>query len=378
MLTRRSLNAGLAVSLASSRFSSPVRAADPIRIGMTAPLSGSYAQRGRLTVQGAKLAVDELNHSGGVLGRQLDLLIEDDQSTNPGIVLAFSKLASNAEIQAFVGATISTQLHAMAPDALKLGKPVMIGGTDPVLTHMRNPWFFRCRPNDNYSARVIAGYGVQTLGKRKWAIVHTTDAFGMSAVMRLVDALKGMGVEPVVVQGYPNNLQDFTAVALAVKRSGADVMGAFMFDADVALFVKQLRQTGVSIPWIGSAGTASATALRLAGPALNGAYAVVDFSPDSSDAARAFATRYEATYQTAPDFTAAFSYDAARLLVGAISDAKSLDSEKLRQTILSIKGYQGAEGVYNFDQNGDGLHGYNIVRIVNGAPVFDKHIEFSD
>jgi branched-chain amino acid transport system substrate-binding protein len=151
-----------------------------------------------------------------------------------------------------------------------------------------------------------------------------------------------------------------------------------MFDADVALFVKQLRQTGVSIPWIGSAGTASATALRLAGPALNGAYAVVDFSPDSSDAARAFATRYEATYQTAPDFTAAFSYDAARLLVGAISDAKSLDSEKLRQTILSIKGYQGAEGVYNFDQNGDGLHGYNIVRIVNGAPVFDKHIEFSD
>ena len=68
----------------------------------------------------------------------------------------------------------------MAPGVLKLGKPVMIGGTDPALTHMGNPWFFRCRPNDVYSARVIADYGATVLGKRKWAIVHSTDAFGTS------------------------------------------------------------------------------------------------------------------------------------------------------------------------------------------------------
>jgi len=88
-------------------------------------------------------------------------------------ILAFSRLAGNAEFAAFLGSIRSTQLHAMAPDALKLGKPVMIGGTDPVLTHMGNQWYIRFRPNDTYSARVIADYGAKVLGKKKWAIVHS-------------------------------------------------------------------------------------------------------------------------------------------------------------------------------------------------------------
>jgi branched-chain amino acid transport system substrate-binding protein len=366
----------LAGALALATFSA--RAADPIRIGMIAPLTGPQAEGGRLGIQGAKLAVDEINQAGGVLGRQLELVFEDDQSTNPGTVLAFSKLAGHAEIQALIGPSFSTKLHAMAPDALKLGKPVMIGGTDPVLTHIGNPWFFRCRPNDNYSARVIADYGVNALGKKKWAIVHLTDTFGTSGMKLLVEALKGTGVEPVLIQGFPNNSQDLTAVVLAVKQSGADVMGSYMFDADAALLAKQLRQLGVSIAWVGSAVIASTTALKLAGSALNGAYAVVDFNRDSSDTARAFATKYEAAYKAVPDFGAAFSYDAVRVLARAMAEAKSLEPEKLREAILSTKGYDGAEGVYNFDQNGDGLHGYNIVRIDNGAPVFLKHIDFND
>jgi branched-chain amino acid transport system substrate-binding protein len=366
----------LAGALALATLSA--QAADPIKIGMTAPLTGPNAESGRLTIQGAKLAVDEVNQAGGVLGRQLELIMEDDQSTNPGIVLAFSKLAGHAEMPAFIGSIRSTQLHAMAPDVLKIGKPVMIGGTDPVLTHMGNPWFFRCRPNDNYSARVIADYGINALGKKKWAIVHSTDAFGTSGMKRLVEALKGMGVEPTIIQGYPNYSLDFTAVALAVKQSGADVMGTYMFEADQALFAKQLRQLGVSSAWVGSPTTASATALKLAGSVLNGAYAVVDFSRDSSETARAFATKYEAAYKVAPDFFAAWSYDAVRVLARAMAEAKSLEPEKLRRAILSTKGYEGAEGVYNFDQNGDGLHGYNIVRIDNGAAVFDKHVDFND
>jgi branched-chain amino acid transport system substrate-binding protein len=208
--------------------------------------------------------------------------------------------------------------------------------------------------------------------------VHLTDTFGTSGMKLLVEALKGTGVEPVLIQGFPNNSQDLTAVVLAVKQSGADVMGSYMFDADAALLAKQLRQLGVSIAWVGSAVIASTTALKLAGSALNGAYAVVDFNRDSSDTARAFATKYEAAYKAVPDFGAAFSYDAVRVLARAMAEAKSLEPEKLREAILSTKGYDGAEGVYNFDQNGDGLHGYNIVRIDNGAPVFLKHIDFND
>ena len=373
---RRSVLLALAAGMFA--FTQAAIAADPIKIGMVAPLTGPLAESGRYQMLGAKLAADEINKAGGVLGRQLELVIEDDQSTNPGIVLAFSKLAGNAEFVAFLGSIRSTQLHAMAPDALKLGKPVMIGGTDPVLTHMGNPWYFRFRPHDVYSARVIADYGAKALGKKKWAIVHSTDAFGTSGMKYLVVSLKGMGIEPVLIQGYPNNSQDFTAVALAVKQSGADVMATYMFDTDQGIFAKQLRQLGVTITWVGSPSTVTTTALKLAGAALYGSYGVVDFNKDSSAAAKAFSAKYEAAYKFPADFYASWTYDALHVLTRAIGEAKGLEPEKLRQAILATKGYAGVEGIYNFDKNGDGLHGYNIVKNNSGTIVFDKHIDFDD
>jgi branched-chain amino acid transport system substrate-binding protein len=369
----------LALTLGVLGVAHAVLAADPIRIGMVAPLTGPGAESGRFQTQGAKLAVDEINKAGGVLSRPFELVIEDDQTTNPGVVLAFSKLAGDVSIAAFLGPIRSTQVHAMAPDVLKLGKPVMIGGTDPVLTHMGNPWFFRFRPNDVYSARVIADYGAKVLGKRKWAIVHSTDAFGTNGMKNLVESLKGMGIEPVLIQGYPNNSQDFTPVALAVKQSGADVMGTYMtFEPDQGIFAKQLRQLGVALTWVGSPTTVTTTALKLAGPALYGSYAVVDFNRDSSDAAKAFAAKYAAAYRSAPDIFGSWPYDAVHVLARAIGEAKGLEPDRIRRAILAVSGYLGAEGTYKFDANGDGLHGYNIVKNNNGSVVFEKHIEFDD
>lgn len=366
--------------LAALAIASPGHAADPIKIGMVAPSTGPVAESGKFQTQGAKLAVEEINKAGGALGgRPFELVIEDDQSSNPGVVLAFSKLAGDADIAAFLGPIRSTQVHAMAPDVLKLGKPVMIGGTDPALTHMNNPWLFRFRPNDSYSARVIADYGVNALGKKKWAIVHSTDAFGTAGKNNLVAALKGMGIDPVLIQGYPNNSQDFTPVVLAVKQSGADILGTYMTnEPDQGIFAKQLQQLGVKIAWVGSPTTVTTTALKLAGSALYGSYAVVDFNRDSSPAAKDFSAKYEAEYHSTPDIFSSWTYDAVHVLAMAIDSAKSLEPEKLRQAILAVHGYQGAEGTYNFDQNGDGLHGYNIVKNNDGTIVFDKHIDFND
>jgi branched-chain amino acid transport system substrate-binding protein len=356
-----------------------LHAADTLKIGMVAAATGANAESGRYQRQGAELAVAEVNKAGGVLGRQIELVIEDDQTTNPGAVMAFSKLAGNKDIAAFIGTVRSTQMNAISPDVLKLGKPVMIGGTDPALTHMGNPWLFRFRPSDIYSARVIADYGVKTLGKKKWAIVHSTDAFGTGGMKYLVEALKAMGIEPVLIQGYSNNSQDFTPVALAVKRSGADIMGSYVtFETDLGIFAKQLRQLGVNIAWIGSASNISQTALRLAGPALNGTFAVADFNRDSSPAAKEFALKFEAAYKISPDHLSAWSFDAVHVLALAINNAKSTDPAKIRQAILAIKGYKGAEGTYNFDKNGDGLHGYNILKNSSGTIVFDQHKDFAD
>ena len=355
------------------------RSAEPLKIGMVAPVTGPQAETGPYQIQGAKLAVEEINKAGGLLGRPIELVIEDDQTTNPGVVLAFSKLAGDKDIPAFIGPLFSTQVHAMAPDIQRTGRPVMIGATDPQLTHMGNPWLFRCRPNDSYSARVIADYGVNTLGKKKWAIVYSTEAFGTNGMKNLVEALKGLGVEPVLVQGYTINSEDFTPVAFAVKQSGADVMGTYMIvGPDQAIFARQLRQLGVNIAWIGSPTTVATTVLKLAGPALYGSYAVSDFAADSSPAAKEFAAKYEATYKSAPDFRGAWTYDAVHVLALAIDNAKSLEPQKIREAILSVKGYVGAEGTYNFDQNGDGLHGYNIVKNDNGKIVFIKYIDFRE
>src|SRR5271163_3708973 len=251
-LTRREFAAGIAAGVAAPYVITSANAQGAtVKIGMCVPVTGPAAEQGLWAQNGAKLALDAVNKAGGVMGKQLELIVEDDQTTNPGIVLAFSKLAAQDDIVGFLGSIRSTQVHAMAPDVLKLGKPVMIGGTDPALTHMGNQWYFRFRPNDGYSARVMADYGAKVLGRRKWAIVHSTDAFGTAGMKSLVEALKGMGIEPVLIQGYPNNSQDFTPIALAVKQSGADVMGTYMFESDQGIFAKQMRQLGVTLAWVG-------------------------------------------------------------------------------------------------------------------------------
>jgi len=366
---------GLAVAVSLGVLS--LHAADTIKIGVTAPITGHAAESGRNQLQGIKLAVEEINAAGGVLGKKVELVVEDDQTSNPGIIMAFSKLAGDKDIVGFIASIRSTQVNAMSPDVIKIGKPVMIGGTDPTLTHMGNPWYFRTRPNDSYSSRVMVDYGISTLKKKKWAIIHSTDTFGTSGKDGVVAALKALGITPVLVQGYTNNSQDFTPVAMAVKRSEADIMASYItMEPDLGVFAKQLRQLGVNIPWVGSATNMSATALRLAGSTMFGTYTVADFSPDASKTAKIYAGKYSASYKLRADHFSAWAYDAMHVLALGINKAKSTDPQKIRQAILAIKGYPGAEGVYDFDQNGDGLHGYNVVRNDNGTIVFVKRIDF--
>ena len=379
-LTRRTVSLGLAASFAAPALMRAARAdGDTIKIGMVLPVTGPAADSGKYALTGARIALDRVNKAGGALGKRLEIVTEDDQTTNPGAVLAFSKLAAQPDIVAFLGSIRSTQNHAMAGDILKTGKPVCFGGTDPALTKMGNPWLVRFRPNDSYSGRVIASYGVETLAKKNWAIVHSTDAFGTGGLKALSAALGKLGAKVAIDQGYPNQSQDFTPVVLAIKSSGADVIGSyFTFDNDLAIFARQLRQLGVTIPWVGSPSTIDAGAVKLAGPALYGTYGVADYAVDASPASKEFATLYGAVSKVPPDNYSSWTYDAIGVLAVAINKAGSTDPDKIRSAMLSIKGYQGAEGEYNFDQNGDGLHGYNIVRNDKGIIVFDKHIEFTD
>jgi branched-chain amino acid transport system substrate-binding protein len=363
---------------ALTSWSGPARAADPIKIGVMAESSGPNAEAGVYQINGAKMALEEINKAGGVLGRQIELHIEDNQSTNPGSVLAVSKLTSGGDLAALIGSVRSTQIQAVAPTVMKAGLPMVIGGTDYGLTHSNNPWIFRARPNDGYSAKVIADFGVNTLKLKKWAIVHSTDAFGNGGKNNLTESLKALGVTPVTVQGFTSNSQDFTPIVLAIKQSGADVVSSYIANStDVGIFAKQLRQLGVKAEWVGSPSVSTDTAMKLAADALHGTYSIADFAVGSSPEAEAYANKYKEKYKIEPDLYSAWSFDAVNLLALAIKNANSTKPEEIKKALHAIKGYKGVEGTYNFDKNGDGLHGYNIVKNEGGKIKFVKHIDFT-
>lgn len=358
-------------------FIGSAHAAGPIRIGLVAEITGQAAEAGVYTVNGAKLAIEDINKAGGVLGRQVELHVEDSQGSNPGAVLAFTKLFSRRDIPVIVGPIRSTQIQAASPSIAKAGIPVMIGGTDPSLTRVNNRWVFRCRPNDLYSSKVIADFGVNDLKLKKWAIVHSTDAFGNGGMNALATELKKFGIEPVLVQGFTNNTVDFTPVVLAIKRANPEVIGTYIpFSTDQGIFAKQLRQLGVQTAWVGSPTTVSETAMKLAGDALHGSYAVTDFNAGANEVARAYARSYRERYKIDADNYSAWTYDAVSLLALAMNNAKSTEPEAVRKALVGLRGHVGTEGLYNFDESGEGVRGYNVVKNDNGKVVFIKRVDF--
>jgi len=352
-------------------------AAEPIYIGLVDEVTGPQAEAGILTMNGVKLAVDEVNAAGGIMGRPIELRVEDNASTNPGTVLAYSKLVDQGGVVAVIGPLRSTQVQAASPTIAKARIPAFIGGSDPSLTRVNNPWIFRIRPNDLFSSKVMAEYAVKNLKGSKVAIVHSTDTFGSGGKNALVEALKAHGIEPVLIQGYTNNSQDFTAIVLAIKKSGADVLATYMTNSpDVGIFAKQLRQLGVNVPWIGSASLVTDTAMKLAGESLWGTYSVADFVIDANEESKAFAKKYRARHGADPDLYSGWAYGAVYLIKHAIEKAKSAEPDAMRQALLSTRGLKGVEGIYDFEPNGDAVHGYNVVKNEKGKVTFIQRIDF--
>jgi branched-chain amino acid transport system substrate-binding protein len=366
----------IAFALALLATSSAVVAAEPpIRIGQVIPITGEAAESGRYQKYGAELAIEQVNKSGGIKGRKLEIVQEDDKTTNPGAVTALQRLLEDKEIPAIIGSIRSTQVQAMLPTVKEAAIPFMVGGTNFSLTHQGNPWVFRFRPHDGFSAKVIARFAVEEQKLRKVAIVHSTDAFGNGARDLVVKALSELKAEPVLVQGYNNGEKDFTAILTALKQSGADgLVTYFTFSTDIGIFAKQIKQLGIKVQWIGSPSIAAVDGRKLAGDALYGTYGVSDFNVDGSAKSKEFAAAYRAKYNVEPDLYSAWCYDAVSVLAEAMRRAPDLKPESIRTAILAIKAFPGAEGEYNFDDNGDGLDHYHIVRNENGVIKYFKTI----
>jgi branched-chain amino acid transport system substrate-binding protein len=345
----------------------------PIKIGQVIPITGEAAESGKYHRQGAEIAVDKINAAGGIKGRKLALVHEDDQTTNPGAVAAIQKLLEDKEIPMILGSIRSTQVQAMLPTINEAKIPVAIGGTNYGLTHSGSQWVFRFRPHDGMSAKVIAKFMVEELKLKKVGIVHGSDAFGNGGRDMLVPAVKALGGEVVFVQGYNNQEKDFTAVIQGLKKSGATGLNTYMaFSTDLGIFARQLKQQGAQVTWVGSPSITGIDGRNLAGDALYGTYGVADFNIDATPTSKAFAQAYKAKFNQEPDLYASWCYDAVLVFGEAMKRSTDLKPENLRKAILSIQKFPGAEGEYNFDQNGDGLDHYHIVQNVKGTIVYFK------
>jgi branched-chain amino acid transport system substrate-binding protein len=374
---RKPLSFSRALALASALCCTAALAQAPVRIGMVVEMTGAYAEYGPEAMRGATLALEEINRAGGVLGQPLDIVTEDNQSTNPGSEVSVSHLLANREVKAIITTLHSSQVNAMMPAIAQAGVPALIGGTSHSLTQANNPWIFRVRPHDGYSARVIADFGVNTLKKRKWAIVHAADSFGIDAKDRLTQALKPLGITPVTVQGVNSQTQNFTPVGLAVKKAGVDVVATYLPAMAAGNFARQLRQSGVDSQLIGSTSLSSLRARRIAMDALDNSYSVRDYVADANPQAKAFARRYADKWAGEADLRAAWVYDAVHLVALAINNAGSAAPAAVREALLAVRNHPGVLGTFDFDANGDGLHGYTIVRNKGDDTVLVKRVSFS-
>ena len=377
-VTRRAVLLGTVTALAAPAIIA--RAEDPIRIGVTSPQTGAAAQSGQFMRNGINLALDAVNAKGGVLGRKMEVVVagRPDHQSRRRARLQQARLRPG-DMVAFIGSIRSTQVQAMAPDVLKQGKPMMIGGTDPRLTHQGNRWLFRCRPNDTYSAKTIAAYGVQTLGQKKIALIYSTDAFGTGGARRAHRRAEGARHRPGALARLHQPAGGLHPRGAGRSGpSGADLVTSyFTYETDLGVFAQQLRQLGVRTPWVGSPSIVDTSALEPRRPRAVS-------TPMASPTTRSMPARnprrspppIRAGSRTCRTTRAPGPTTRSTSSAMAIGNAKSTEPEAIRTAILGIQGYKGAEGEYDFDQNGDGLHGYSVVQNQGGKIDFIKYVEF--
>jgi branched-chain amino acid transport system substrate-binding protein len=354
-------------------------AAEPVRIGIISGLTDFRAGATQGTsLRAAALAVEEVNREGGVLGRPLVLVSEDNQNTTPGTVVAASKLLADPAIAAIILPLESGGNLAVLPAIARRGIPAMAPGTHHAITHANNPWIFRVRANASYVVRAIADFGVNTLKKTKWAIVHTVDAIGIDCRDRLLGDLNGLGVTPLAVSGINADAQNFAPAVQAIRNTDAEVVASCSStSATVGYFARQLREAGVDAVLIGSSTTSTTEARRIAGEALYGAYSAVSYVEDSSPTTKEFARKYMQRWSVHGDEQSSGPfYDAVRLLAVVMNKAGSTEPGAVRDELMKTRGHVGVSGTFSFDEYGDGLHSISIVRNEGGKLVSARRMSY--
>jgi len=343
--------------------------ADKVRIGVFMSLTGSTANFGISSTNGIKLAAEEVNAKGGINGKQIDILVQDDRSDASEAATIVTKFVTQDQVHAILGEVASSRSIAAAPIAQNAKIPMLTpSSTNPEVTKKGN-FIFRSCFIDPVQGAAIAQFAARTLGAKRAAImVDRKNDYSTGLESVITATFTKMGGQMVAVQSYQEGDQDFNAQLTSLKGANPEVIFVPGYYNDVGLIAKQARDKGIKVPLLGGDGWDSVQLYAIGGTALNGSYFSNHYSPfDTDPKVQKFVNDYKAHYGTVPDALAATAYDAANIMFDAIKRANSLDGTAIRDALAATKDFPGVTGNVTFNENRDAVKPIVMIEIKDGG-----------
>lgn len=361
---------------------STAAAGDTIKIGLNYELSGGVATYGQASVDGIKLAVDEINAAGGIDGKQIELVQYDNKSEPAEATTLATKMMTQDNVIAAIGPATSGSFKATIPVANQNKVPVISGsataddvtvGADGV-----QEFAFRTCFSDSYQGEAAAAYALDTLGATKAVIIKDNSSdYGKGLAETFTARFTKGGGTIVAEEAYVSGDTDFNSILTNVKGQEFDVVYIPGYYNEAGLIIKQARDLGIDAPVLGADGFDSPTLLELAGPdALNDVYFTNHYSSlDQDPAVQDFIAAFKDANGEEPNAFHALGYDTAKFLADAISRAADLTPEAVKEALATTQDFKGVTGTISVDENHNAVKSIVVIKLENGAQASSEKVD---
>ena len=337
------------------------RTPDTIRIGVAQPLSGGLKEQGQDLLNGAQMAVDEINAKGGVRidskQVQLEVVAQDDKA-EPQAGVAAAEALVKAEVMVAIADLNSGVSIAAAPVYAKAGVPQFAISTNTRYTQLNLPTTLRLVANDGLQARALAKYASQLKGAERFAVIDDSTAYGKGLADDVNTALAALGKKIVLRKALDNKGVEFAALVAELGKSDADVLVPMLSDFQVEVLVKQLADAGLGrIRILGADGLKTDRLLKSGGKlqSIHVTSPIIEAREFSEGPA--FLDRFRARFKGDPVYAAHYAYDTVHLVADALSRNGSTDRAKLLKRLKSFDGKAPVTGSLLFRPDGEQRYG---------------------
>jgi len=343
-----------------------------IELGFYGALTGPQATFALSGRNGARLAIDEINRTGGVLGKKLSLLSEDDRNEPAEAASAVSKLITQNHVVALIGENASSRTLAAAPIAQSYKVPMVSPSSTNVEVTKKGDYIFRVCFIDPSQGKALAIFARQNLKAGTAAIlIDSKSDYSVGLAAAFENSFTAAGGRVISQIKYAEGDSDFSAQLTTLTALKPDVLFVPGYYTDAGLIARQARSLGLQSVLLGADGWDSPKLAEIGGAAVEGSYFSNHYSVDDpSPAVRKFVDTYKQAYGAEPDSIAALSYDAARLVADAIRRAGSTEGKRVRDALASTKDFPGVTGNITMDADRNPVKLPVILKVVNGRPTF--------